>query len=918
MKDKLTKDQAREAIEKYYAEHLACGVKIDVKDLTITEREGGGRTVNATVIFLEKTTGNPEPIKLAIPENDGQLDWTTTTLDASGPHESEPAQDSSPSQELDLPKGNQKPDEAAAFEGPEGEYIQKPEKVGSEIPKKAKKAKESGYDADGWPNPGQVLEEGGTEASTDTDDWLVMSDRGDVPVEADMPEVQTLTESSTGNTSSFPVGEDTEEVMKMHDRENANDLALLEYVSTVEVESLGKRLHGLKFTFADSLTQDTAIRILEKLDEVVEVEKGEGTEVGVVVQQLAEDDNPGEVLREMVGDLASVNIGWEEGHEAKYNEALSDNSGFYHKGVQTTANEPATPSPNAGADTVGGEEGGDKQTHKGVSKQGGAGVGKTKPAAQKKLKLKGSKAESITEQGFLDDIVSFDDEGDAGGDDVDVDIEVDSDQAMPVVGELDPVIAELVRAQAENGLDTVMQVAQAHAEESGLEWDEATEQAVRDAYATAVGDQEPEDELDVDVDAELEPEADDVEIDVGNEPFESVQEADGDADKEDEKDDKEEKDADTDEKEKDAEPEEKKEEPDPSAETDVIGTDAEATETEAESDETEGEEEDEIEEKKPPLGSGERFKKLKKEIGAKGDVRDPGAVAAAIGRKKYGKEKFQKMAAKGRKAASQKVDPEQTLTASEANDQYEMGLTGDQVKALGKALFKAVALEAAMKDENKKAGIIEQVIAKANERLEKISESAQNPNTIGGKETYKRVKGKNKAATPFGWVKPGVKFMGQIRVVWDDGHESWEKPGDVTAVSNPRNNKTPSGGATKPGSQKTDKAGGEELDMIKNLESIGKENDRSKRFRKMVELAVKVAPKELPEKAVEILTEGWDEFEHDELSMGLTSLFESKQPAAKTETKPVNESESEDNDSIQVISEDFGEDGDQITTIDLE
>jgi len=45
---------------------------------------------------------------------------------------------------------------------------------------------------------------------------------------------------------------------------------------------------------------------------------------------------------------------------------------------------------------------------------------------------------------------------------------------------------------------------------------------------------------------------------------------------------------------------------------------------------------------------GERFKKLEKEIAAKGDVRDPGAVAAAIGRKKYGKKKFQKMAAKGR------------------------------------------------------------------------------------------------------------------------------------------------------------------------------------------------------------------------------------------------------------------------------
>jgi len=48
----------------------------------------------------------------------------------------------------------------------------------------------------------------------------------------------------------------------------------------------------------------------------------------------------------------------------------------------------------------------------------------------------------------------------------------------------------------------------------------------------------------------------------------------------------------------------------------------------------------------PKLGSGGRFKKLKASI--KG-ARDPGAVAASIGRKKYGKKKFQSMAAKGKK-----------------------------------------------------------------------------------------------------------------------------------------------------------------------------------------------------------------------------------------------------------------------------
>lgn len=48
------------------------------------------------------------------------------------------------------------------------------------------------------------------------------------------------------------------------------------------------------------------------------------------------------------------------------------------------------------------------------------------------------------------------------------------------------------------------------------------------------------------------------------------------------------------------------------------------------------------------LGSGERFAKLKSKLAKQGNVRDPGAVAAAIGRKKYGKAKFQKLAAKGK------------------------------------------------------------------------------------------------------------------------------------------------------------------------------------------------------------------------------------------------------------------------------
>ena len=50
------------------------------------------------------------------------------------------------------------------------------------------------------------------------------------------------------------------------------------------------------------------------------------------------------------------------------------------------------------------------------------------------------------------------------------------------------------------------------------------------------------------------------------------------------------------------------------------------------------------------------FKALKASIAAKGGARDPGAVAAAIGRKKYGKAAFQKAAAKGEKM-EEALDP---------------------------------------------------------------------------------------------------------------------------------------------------------------------------------------------------------------------------------------------------------------------
>lgn len=52
--------------------------------------------------------------------------------------------------------------------------------------------------------------------------------------------------------------------------------------------------------------------------------------------------------------------------------------------------------------------------------------------------------------------------------------------------------------------------------------------------------------------------------------------------------------------------------------------------------------------RKPRLGTGERFRRLVRQLAARG-VRNPKALAAWIGRKKYGKKRFQKLAAAGRR-----------------------------------------------------------------------------------------------------------------------------------------------------------------------------------------------------------------------------------------------------------------------------
>ncbi len=55
--------------------------------------------------------------------------------------------------------------------------------------------------------------------------------------------------------------------------------------------------------------------------------------------------------------------------------------------------------------------------------------------------------------------------------------------------------------------------------------------------------------------------------------------------------------------------------------------------------------------RKAKLGSGKRFKSLSRKLAKRG-ARNPKALAAYIGRKKYGKKKMAKMSAAGRKRKS--------------------------------------------------------------------------------------------------------------------------------------------------------------------------------------------------------------------------------------------------------------------------
>jgi hypothetical protein len=59
-------------------------------------------------------------------------------------------------------------------------------------------------------------------------------------------------------------------------------------------------------------------------------------------------------------------------------------------------------------------------------------------------------------------------------------------------------------------------------------------------------------------------------------------------------------------------------------------------------------------------GSGRRSRVLQAQLAAKGGVRNPAGLAAAIGRRKYGDKRFGQLAAAGRRrAAAALADPDE-------------------------------------------------------------------------------------------------------------------------------------------------------------------------------------------------------------------------------------------------------------------
>jgi len=891
-------------------------------------------------------------------------------------------------------------------------------------------------DEDLTPAPeNSMLDEG------DGDDFDVFKEAGIDPVVAQQAMAAKLVESPEG----YVHGQDLlEEDMKGFAPKAVNgediSLALVEYRS--KSQAGGIALYEFGVLFESQELRDEAKVAIESVDGVEGVELIEDIGIAVVCRQDEDHDDASKPLG-FIQEALGLRLAWDDGHKEKYlaeagtgsTHNYNDNSGQYSNAVKTDANEPGAPNPNAGADSPTGEEGGPKKRKhpKTSGDQGGDGLGgaksistpSVKPDGKEATKQAGQQAEALEEQDFLDDVMSYEDSGAEDGDEMG-----DDDMAgeEEVGGEVDDTIASLVAAMAEEGLEVVLKVAREQMGELSPEQEEEIRTLYVDAAEGATGG---EDEMEVDVTAVSIDGEDEDDDEAGGPPWESQEEdvniniSDGTSEAAPEPETVA-TEAPTQEMNAAAEPIEEPEAPaDDSSESEPSEKPEDGEKDEEEDGDKPSEKEaletlrdqlinelvemDEVDaifavealdkaqlltldEALPPPGEGGRFKKLKKELGGKG-AKDPAALASWIGRKKYGKGKFQKMATAGeskKPEEKQKVEEEGGLSGQSStvtgwaadqpapnqplsfvgNDAYSfaqriaikdpqvrtakvlkpgkfskttsrhanmvanrlarqgynveridafdqdpmmkvgeldnqmgLGLPEESLIKLSSARFKKEAIEK-LTDEQK-SQFKEKLIARAN----KISEDQQNQNTYGGTQTVQRVQGKNKAYNMFGRLKPGVKWKGLVRVVWDDGNESWEKASDLKNVgANPYNVKSPAGAAAKPGSQSMSKAGGEELAMLKNIESL-KKLPRNRRFDKAV--ALQAEGKKLDvDKLVPILTEGWDEFEEFDVDSLVEAMKPEPVPAPEPE-RAIEESEEDDDEfeEFNMLTEDFGIDG---------
>ncbi len=104
------------------------------------------------------------------------------------------------------------------------------------------------------------------------------------------------------------------------------------------------------------------------------------------------------------------------------------------------------------------------------------------------------------------------------------------------------------------------------------------------------------------------------------------------------------------------------------------------------------------------------FKKLKASIASRGGVTDPGAVAASIGRKKYGKKRFQTAAAKGKKLGE---DVSQAARGAQRG-----ALTPKEKKQLNREAYETYEIVASYLLENNFASTIEDANAIINNMSE--------------------------------------------------------------------------------------------------------------------------------------------------------------------------------------------------------